>query len=146
MKTSITSIEELKYLPSSVSTQFQLQLSLNSISTQLNLYSNYGTWHYSAHLVIVVVVLYVVVLIIVVLIVVVDPTNIEMKFGQHWVSYGWGIAEKVFVVVLVVGGELQSFSCQTQLLLCYVGDELSCGWVGVLPIWNACKYVILILE
>ena len=33
------------------------------------------------------------------------------------------------VVVVVGGGGLQSFSCQTQLLLCYV--ELSCGCVGV---------------
>ena len=35
-KTSNTSIEEFKYLPSSVSTQYQLQLSLNSTQSQLN--------------------------------------------------------------------------------------------------------------
>ena len=40
-KTSNTSIEEFKYLPSSVSTQFQLHLSLNSTQSQLNFNSNY---------------------------------------------------------------------------------------------------------
>ena len=35
-KTSNTSLEEFKYLSSSVSTQFQLQLSLNSTQSQFN--------------------------------------------------------------------------------------------------------------
>ena len=51
LKTSNTSIEEFKYLPSSVSTQIQLQLSLNSTQSQLNLNTNYWAWHYSAQLV-----------------------------------------------------------------------------------------------
>ena len=56
-----------------------------------------------------------VVVVIVVIVVVVDPTHLPLKFGLNWVRNSGDINDIEFVVV-VVGGGLKSFSCQTQLL------------------------------
>ena len=62
---------------------------------------------------------------------VIDPRNLPLKFGQNQVSNSWDIDDFEFPVV-GGGGGVKSFSCQTQLLLCWV--ELSWGWVWVVTI------------
>ena len=54
--------------------------------------------------------------------VVIHPKNLPLKLGQNSVSNSWDITDFEFPVV----GGGQSFSCQTQLKLCYV--EVSWGY------------------
>ena len=65
--------------------------------------------------------------IIVVVFVFVDSRNLPLKFGQNRDSNSFDIAEIEFpvVVIVVVGGCVKSFSCQTQLY--YVRLSWACG-------------------
>ena len=72
-------------------------------------------------------------LFLIMLFVAVDPRNLPLKFSQNWISNSWDFDDFLFPVV-VEGGGVKSFSCQTQLLLCQV--ELSWGWVGVVTIYG----------
>ena len=76
-------------------------------------YSKFDSWDISVIVFIVLLVVIIIIVVLVVYVVIVDPRNLHLKFGPNRVSNSRDIAEVEF---LVVGGGVQSFSCQTQLL------------------------------
>ena len=75
--------------------------------------------------VVVIVIVVVVIVVVVVFMDIIDPRNLPLKFCQNRVSNSWDIDDVEFPVVVVGGGGgVKSFSCQTQLLLCWVVVEL----------------------